>query len=159
MLVALLLLVGLLAFYLRELHRNESFLTTGEVAICDDSLWLRVYRPQRLVVMNPCMVAEGTVVSVQPQDDGDLHILVNPDDTSILNDNNYRRQRGHLVVEPVCFVRTRHQSARRACRGFTQTYLPVPDPGDRVRIVGAYVLDKQHGWMEIHPVTTIERIP
>jgi hypothetical protein len=29
----------------------------------------------------------------------------------------------------------------------------------RVRVTGPYVLDREHGWREIHPVTSLEPLP
>jgi hypothetical protein len=34
----------------------------------------------------------------------------------------------------------------------------IPNVGDRVRVTGAYVTDRDNGWREIHPVTRIEKI-
>jgi hypothetical protein len=31
----------------------------------------------------------------------------------------------------------------------------IPSVGDKVVVQGSYVLDQDHGWMEIHPVTSI----
>jgi len=37
----------------------------------------------------------------------------------------------------------------------TGANLPIPSPGDFVEVVGLYVLNKSHGWMEIHPTWSI----
>jgi hypothetical protein len=46
-----------------------------------------------------------------------------------------------------------------ACQDFHQNIV-IPPIGSHVNITGSYVLDKEHGnWAEIHPVTSITKIP
>src|SRR5205823_10036900 len=98
-----------------------------------------VYHPTRLQVMKPCQRATGTVRSVRHEQDGDLHIDVDltPAFKKLLDYKNYSQQHGSLVVE---FM------ARDG------GHLPKPSVGDQITIVGAWVLDAEHGWNEIHPV-------
>jgi hypothetical protein len=98
-----------------------------------------VYNPFRLVVIRPCQRATGTMRTVRHEQDGDLHIDVQltPGFRKLLNYKNYSFQHGWLVVE---FM------ARDG------GHLPEPRVGDRVTLVGAWVLDSEHGWNEIHPV-------
>jgi hypothetical protein len=98
-----------------------------------------VYHPDRLVVLDACQKASGVIEDVRDEDDGDLHILVLLDRRyrRLLNAGNYNQQRGWLVVELM---------ARDAGR------LPEPTSGARITIWGAWVLDTDHGWREIHPV-------
>jgi hypothetical protein len=123
---------------------------------CDASLWSHVYQPKRLVSVVPCTAVEGRVVSVQREDDGDVHIELNPDDRSVLNILNRVHTHGHLVVEVICQGNTPSGGdAAAACAGFTPQ-VAIPKEGDRVRVTGAYVTDRENGWNEIHPVTRIE---
>jgi hypothetical protein len=98
-----------------------------------------VYHPDRLVVLNPCQKASGVIQDVRDEEDGDLHILVLLDRPyrRLLNAGNYNQQHGWLVVE---------FTARDA------GHLPEPTSGARITIWGAWVLDTDHGWREIHPV-------
>ena len=98
-----------------------------------------VYHPIRLHVLVACQRAIGTVRSVRHEDDGDLHIDVGllPPFKRLLNDKNYSLQHGWLVVE---FMPR------------DSGHLPRPSIGDKVTLVGAWVLDSEHGWREIHPV-------
>jgi len=98
-----------------------------------------VYHPDRLIVLNPCQKASGVIQDVRNEEDGDLHILVLLDRPyrRLLNAGNRSRQHGWLVVE---FM------ARDA------GHLPEPSSGTRITIWGAWVLDTDHGWREIHPV-------
>jgi hypothetical protein len=98
-----------------------------------------VYHPDRLIVLNPCQRASGLIQDVRDEEDGDLHVLVRLDHPyrRLLNSGNYSQQHGWLVVE---FM------ARDA------GHLPEPSTGARITIWGAWVLDTDHGWREIHPV-------
>jgi hypothetical protein len=119
---------------------------------CDPTLWEHVYHPNRLKVVGGCVTVTGTVMSVQPESDGDLHISVRLDPE--LNAHNGRGESAGMVVEPVCVGRNAHA----ACRGFRQA-VTITRPGARVRVTGVHVRDTHHHWMEIHPVTSIIVIP
>jgi len=122
---------------------------------CDAALWRRVYLPDRLKVIEACTAVEGRVVSVERASDGDVHIALDPDQPSVLNLMNATHSRGHLVVEIICEHPPSGDAAKAACAGFTQT-VTVPHVGDRIRVTGAYVTDRENHWNEVHPVTRIE---
>ncbi len=122
---------------------------------CDAGLWKHVYSPERLRVIEPCTAVEGRVVSVHPQSDGDVHIALDPDQKSVLNLVNKIHSRGHLIVEAVCNHEPAREEDRTACLGFVQQ-LTLPKIGDRIRVTGSYVTDRENGWNEVHPVTRIE---
>lgn len=98
-----------------------------------------VYHPDRLTVLARCKRTAGTVATVRHEEDGDIHIDVNLDSAyrGMLAAGNKSAQHGDLVVE---FM------PRDA------GHLPSPSVGDRIRLLGAFVDDTQHGWNEIHPV-------
>jgi excalibur calcium-binding domain-containing protein len=98
-----------------------------------------VYHPERLRVIDPCRAASGRVTVLREEEDGDLHFDVELDRPyrGMLAAANLSQQHGDLVVE---FM--------PRDRG----HLPVPKVGDRVRLVGAFVDDTDHGWNELHPV-------
>jgi hypothetical protein len=125
-------------------------------ASCDQSLWGHIYHPSRLQVNDPCITVTGTIQSIRTEKDGDLHIRLklDPEFTNLLNDRNVAGQFGNLVVEPVCQGTVTQPDAMAACQNFHQD-INVPSVGTHVTLTGAYVLDLQHGWMEIHPVTSI----
>ena len=58
------------------------------------------------------------------------------------------------LIEPVCEGKITQQDAQAACAGYANP-IRVPPVGTRVTAVGAYVLDNQHGWMELHPLFEI----
>jgi len=129
---------------------------------CDPSLWDHVYHPDRLQVMKKCMVITGTIVHSKKEKDGDRHIQVkvDPEFEELLNDRNKAAQGGHLVIEPICVEKVTQKDAKEACRGFHSDVI-IPSPGARVRVTGSLILDLEkpgHGWVELHPVTSIEVI-
>jgi hypothetical protein len=95
-----------------------------------------VYHPVRLHVRSRCRVATGIVARVRFEDfDGDVHVELRPDDPRLVNRGN-DQVGGNLVVEIIPQDRL---------------LVGVPDPGARVSVVGAWVEDTKHGWLEIHP--------
>jgi hypothetical protein len=105
-----------------------------------------VYNPWRLGVVSPCITVTGVVTRVARMVDGDYHIDVRLDApyANLINKRNESRQYGALVVEVV---------------PLDQEGISRPKVGDHVAITGPYVIDKLHGWMEIHPVWGVELIP
>lgn len=130
--------------------------TSSPVSSCDQSLWDHVYHAYRLQVINPCMTVSGTIDVVRQEADGDNHILVklDPQYIGLLNSVNASDQHGDLVVETICVNPVTQADAVQACNGY-QSNVTIPSTGTHVTITGSYVLDKDHGWMEIHPVTSI----
>ena len=147
-------------------------MAVGGAPKCDDSLWQHVYtgdptkfsKPQdRLKVITPCIAVTGTIFNSASEKDGDYHVRVtlDPQFKSLLNAKNNSGQSGHLVVEPVCAkTPTQPDTVKEGvCKGFSQNIFTPDMKSKRVRIVGVYVEDMEHGWREIHPVTSITVIP
>jgi hypothetical protein len=140
---------------------NSSQSTPAEEGKCDQSLWNHVYNPQRLQVVSPCKSVLGVIESKRVEKDGDYHIRVklDPPFSNLINSANMKNQFGDLVVEPICVNRVTQADAISACQNFHQN-ISIPSIGSHVNITGSYVLDKEHGnWAEIHPVTSITKIP
>jgi len=140
---------------------NSSQSTPAEEGKCDQSLWNHVYNPQRLQVVSPCKSVLGVIESKRVEKDGDYHIRVklDPPFSNLINSANMKNQFGDLVVEPICVNRVTQADAISACQNFHQN-IGIPSIGSHVNITGSYVLDKEHGnWAEIHPVTSITKIP
>jgi hypothetical protein len=134
---------------------------------CDSSLWAHVYHgvflsaEDRLQVINPCLTVTGTIVDARPEADGDWHIQLDLDSEyrSLLNQANLEKQQGYLILEPMCSNRVSQRDTieEGVCDGFSQDFT-TDAIGHRVAATGAYVLDRQHGWTELHPVTSIDLI-
>jgi hypothetical protein len=129
-------------------------------ASCDISLQKNVYKPQRLILKEKCITITGIIQDKKREKDGDWHLQIklDPQFEHLLNEVNIRRQRGALVAEPICQSRITQRSVGISCEGFNGHLFPIPKRNTRVKITGDYVLDTEHGWMEIHPVSNIEII-
>ena len=127
---------------------------------CDQTLWNHVYHNYRLAVHDSCMSATGTVYSLIYEADGDIHIRLTVDAayTYMLNSYNYSGELGKLIIEPVCATTITQPDAVSACVGFSNSVF-IPAVGEYVKCTGDYVTDNDHGWNEIHPVTSIIIIP
>ena len=128
----------------------------GNDVVCNQSLWQHVYSSDRLEVIEQCIKVTGTIKKIVKTGDGDLHVMVQLDDEyeSLLNDVNKEQLDSLLVVEPICEYKPKFDSAANACEGAAA--VDVPPQGSHVTIIGSYVLDKSHGWMEIHPASEIQ---
>jgi len=123
-----------------------------------------------LKVIDPCKTVTGTILNMVPKPDGDYHIQVklDPGQRDLLNARNRSRNRGqhgYLVIEPICQKAPTQATAKQGgpCRGFRQN-LPAlatvranlkKKKGTHVEITGAFITDAEHGWDEIHPITSI----
>ncbi len=125
---------------------------------CDATLWNSVYHPQRLEIIEACKTVKGVIDKVLREADGDLHIRLDVEDKSLLNEKNFSGQHGMLVLEPICQKTPTQADAIEPCRNYVGPMFEVR-AGMRVRVTGPYVLDSEHGWMEIHPVTSIMPVP
>ena len=141
---------------------NNAVPTNIPIGKCDKSLWNHVYHPERLQIIDTCKSVLGTIESKKSEADGDFHIRLklDPQFSNLINSANVNGQRGDLVVEPICqHTITESISAAVACSNFHQN-INIPEVGSHVNVTGSYVLDKEHnGWAEIHPVTSITKIP
>ena len=126
---------------------------------CDQSLWQYVYNPGRLQVLNPCISVSGTVDEVRKEADGDIHIRFRLDQqfASLLNAKNISRQQGDLILEPICQGKVRQADAEEPCSRYNGPYFE-PQIGQRYLVSGAYVRDADHGWNELHPVTSMQPV-
>jgi hypothetical protein len=147
----------------RETGENiNSLLSSISSNKCDQSLWDHVWTPSRLEVVSPCVTAVGTIVSLDPQTDGDIHVGLRPDPQYefLLNSASMKGMDGNVNVEPICFQqKIKDSEAKTACGDFFQNIV-IPPKGTHVRVTGALVIDRgAGGWTEIHPVTSFEPIP
>lgn len=126
-------------------------------AHCDPSLWHYVYHSSRLQVLAPCISVTGVVDEVRKESDGDTHILFRLDREfeSLLNEKNIARQHGDLILEPICQRSPTQADAREPCDGYDGPYFD-PQTGQRYVVWGTYVYDADHGWNELHPVTSMQ---
>src|SRR6266446_3887298 len=163
--IALFLLVGGCSFFFayRLSHAPQTSETQASrqttAKQCDQTLWQYVYNPGRLQVLNPCISVTGAVEEIRKEADGDVHIRFRLDQqfASLLNEKNISRQQGDLVLEPICQGKVRQPDAAEPCSQYNGPYFE-PVVGQRYLVWGAYVHDADHGWNELHPVTSMQLI-
>ena len=134
-------------------RRHHHQLAGARRSACGTALWRHIYHPDRLRLVRRCMIVRGTVTELRWEPDGDLHILL-ATRPGLVNAANDQYEHGDLVLEEICQGSVTQADAVAACRGVPHD-LTVPSVGDRVMVSGSYVLDADHGWMEIHPVTNL----
>ncbi len=125
---------------------------------CGAHPFAHVYHRQRLKVLDKCRTVTGAIENIKREPDGDLHIRLKVDDASLLNQKNLDAQHGDLVLEPVCEHEVTQEDAKDACASYTGD-VTAPPVGTRVTVTGPWVLDKEHGWNEIHPVVSMAPVP
>ena len=129
-----------------------------------------VYHPYRLQVRTACMTVTGAVAYVRSEDDGDVHLNLElpAGESYLLDQDNYSHEDGQLVAEivpadqpgctrgqPLPLPPTAYRSNSYSYGTCTGADIATPSMGSQVRITGPYVLDSDHGWMEIHPVWSV----
>jgi hypothetical protein len=126
---------------------------------CDASLWNHVYSPKRLQQLVPCLSVTGIIDESSVDEDGDQHFLLklDPGQDTLVNKRNAKKKEGDIVLEIVCANPTTMKKPKSACAGYTNP-LPIPTVGAHVRATGTYVLDTHNGWVEIHPVSKLEKM-
>ena len=137
------------------------------VDTCDASIWDHVYHgtfataKDRLTVIDACITVTGTVEAAFRDADGDRHIRLRVDAKykKLLNARNMLREKGFLVAEPVCELNVTQKDTLQegVCQNFHPNLYRTSMHGKHVSITGAYIEDQSpnHGWREIHPVTSI----
>ena len=154
--ITLALLVALIALFLMARLRYAGKAPVKLPAeSCDPGLWNHVYEKERLHVVEECTAVAGRVISVHRNSDGDMHIALDPEQASVLNLVNVIHGHGDLVVEIIC-EHTPTRAADQAVCGTFHPQMTIPNIGDRIRVTGTYVTDRDNGWNEVHPVTRIE---
>jgi len=161
-----LLLVLVLALFLIQLNTSGGSLSlpspfatptpaSSSPACANQRPTVGVYRPDRLVLKNPCATVTGVVELVRAEPDGDFHIRLrlDPGQDQYLNDKNLADQHGDLVIEIVCVNRVTQVDAEGTCATApAELRLSPPRLGQHISATGPFVLDTTHGWLEIHPV-------
>lgn len=134
---------------------------------CDESLWKHVYHgtfpapKDRLRVIKDCTTVTGTLYYLGKEADGDTHMRLALDSqfADLINQKNSDGEDGMLVVESICEKKPTQKDtvAEGVCKNFSQHLYKKGLKGKHVAVTGAYVEDEeeQHGWREIHPVTSI----
>ena len=125
---------------------------------CDASLWNHMHDPKRIKTLRTCQTVTGTIATVGTSDDGDydMQLTLDAPYANLLNSGNITKLNGNLQIEAICQSKVHPDvpDAIRACANFTGT-VPIPPVGAHVQVTGTYVLDSDHGWNEIHPISVL----
>jgi hypothetical protein len=117
-----------------------------------------MHHVQRIKIITACQTVTGVIAKVGSSDDGDIDMQLTLDSEfrNLLNNGNITKLNGNLQIEAICQapVHPDVPDAQRTCANFSGT-VPIPAVGTRVRLTGVYVLDSDHGWMEIHPISVM----
>lgn len=124
---------------------------------CDASLWKYIHSPKRLKVLNKCISVTGVIVSEKKEPDGDLHLGLKLDAQyeKLLNAKNRTSKGSALVLEAICEHKATQKDSKKICLKYKGD-VENPPIGSRVTVVGSYVLDRYHGWNEIHPASSLK---
>lgn len=127
---------------------------TDHLVVFQDT-YSHIYHSKRLKLIQENKTVTGTVEHIIQEKDGDYHIRLKLDSCqNLLNQKNIDRQHGCLVLEIICACEVTQVDAIDACRGFINNVV-APKVGQHITVTGSYVLDQEHGWNELHPVTAL----
>ena len=73
---------------------------------------------------------------------------------SLPNSVNDGYRQGDLLAEIICVTTVNQQDAVLSCQNYTN-HIPIPSTHQNITVTGPYVLDNNHGWMEVHPVYSL----
>lgn len=152
LIVVVLALWGLSALLPRLRHvvqgtLHGDALTAGGAITCrTGDVLASAHKGGRLILQEPCVTAFGRVALVFQAHDGDTHISLFPDRGfwHLLDRRNLALQGATLVVEVA---------------PADQGRVAIPSIGAHIRVTGALVTDRVHGWHEIHPTWQVVRVP
>ncbi len=110
-------------------------------------------------ILKACQHAEGTVIEVVREPDGDHHIWFTVDKgyEFLLKAGDSVHGVAALLAEitPACPLNSNPPDAETAAK-CPKTTLAIPAAGDHIAVDGPWVFDSNHGWNEIHPVDAIQ---
>lgn len=144
--------VGAAIYYSREAS------IVGTSSLCRDPTNIRshVYNPARLRAVKDCVTVSGIVDSAIAEFDGDYHVWFHLDlqYVNLLNGANNDYLPGDLLAEIICATTVSQQDAVLSCQNYSNQ-IPIPSVRQNITVTGPYVLDNNHGWMEVHPVYSL----
>ncbi|MGB7637076.1 MAG: hypothetical protein WBL88_05840 [Nitrososphaeraceae archaeon] len=136
---------------------------------CNQSVWNFIANPPgRFKIINQCVTVTGTVLSINPEPDGDTDFplaLDTPYKNMVTKANFNPLMRGGLWCEMICQhpeISSEIEPFKRGeCTGFNARLIfnPLPQVGQHLLVTGTYLLDlREGGHAEIHPVSSIRLI-
>ena len=148
-------------------NSNKTINSTISSNGCNSSLWNFIANPPgRFNIINQCVTVTGTVLSINPQPDGDTDfpLALDPPYTDMVTKANFNPvMQGGIWSEMICQhpeTSSELQPFKRGeCKGFNGPLFNVPQVRQHIRVTGTYLLDlREDDHAEIHPVSSIELI-
>ena len=132
--------------YRQDTLMGQQWVQDREGPYCmDGNVFKSTYDPERLRIIDKCVTVQGVVVSeITRGEDGDIFfdVKLDPQYEHMLSLGSWILRKGSIHVEIV---------------PEDQDNVYIPSKGDRVRIIGVWVVDTDHGsYSEIHPAWHIE---
>ena len=81
-----------------------------------------VFLPTRLHVVNPCITITGIIKGIHVENDGDTHIRLLPDNSSLISQANTKFENGDLVLEAICQNPVSRPEVGSACNNFNHPH-------------------------------------
>jgi hypothetical protein len=118
-----------------------------------------VYSPERFRILNLCQSASGELTWFELWGDGDWNVYVRLDENS----------RSLVDGSGIKKLRTWEQARQNGGADMIWEAIPrdhenggpleacEPSVGDQTTVYGVHVVDKWHGWKEIHPITQVTK--
>lgn len=149
------------------ISNNTTTSSTVSSRGCAYSLWNFIANPPgRFKILNQCVTVTGTVISVNPQADGDTDfpLSLDPQYKNMVTKANFNPQmKGGIWCEMICqhpeTASAVEPFKRGECNGFNGHIFNLPQISQHIKVTGTYLLDlREQGHAEIHPVSSIELI-
>ncbi|HET7284792.1 MAG TPA: hypothetical protein VFI70_08910 [Nitrososphaeraceae archaeon] len=142
---------------------NKTIKSTISSNGCTSSLWNFIANPPgRFNIINRCVTVTGTVLSINPQPDGDTDfpLALDPPYKNMVTKANFNPvMQGGIWSEHPETSSEVQPFKRGECNGFNGPLFNVPQVRQHIRVTGTYLLDlREDGHAEIHPVSSIELI-
>lgn len=140
--------------------RNNAYKKATRSSLnCNYNIWSHVYNPDRLKILDSCVMVSGVIIESSPDGDGDQHMLLklDPGQQNLLSSPNSKLNRDVIIIEAICVNNISKNKVGNACDGYVNN-VDLPKLKDHVQVTGSYVIDSHNGWGEIHPISKIDLI-
>jgi len=158
--ITLYIIFALLSFRSNAQTMESSYVKYLMTTNCDaDRIWNSVYKPTRFIVWDSCYTATVKITDALYEADGDYTMWGLPTDSTTVQllrskyDDVWNEI--WLKMEIIYGRKPTQLSAKPNYNKGYRNKLVLPKVGQTVSVTGYLVLDRQHWYIEVHPVTKI----